>query len=357
MKNILDFIRRERLYFLLIVFILMVNTVVIYYPGRKAGGQKASIAQKSVKADKDLPGKVLDEFSLSPEETAKIVSQKKDLAFLLSISALLILLVLLSGLLIDSILVCMKLVGRSIDIRSQDPGRALWNIWDVARVAILFFFLGYMATIIESFLVREFRFLKNDNLRMIINSSILDTLSVIFILYFTVGQYKEKLTSLGISFKNFFRNVAYGIAGYIAAVPAFIFVLLITLIVINITKYVPERQAVVELFMKEKNAPFLIYTSFFASVIGPIIEELFFRGFMYGALKKYTGIFWATMITATVFASLHANLAGFLPIMVLGILLAYLYEKTGTLVSSITVHIIHNFSMVYFVFLIKQLRT
>jgi membrane protease YdiL (CAAX protease family) len=40
--------------------------------------------------------------------------------------------------------------------------------------------------------------------------------------------------------------------------------------------------------------------------------------------------------------------------MILGLLLTYLYERTGTLVSSITVHIIHNLSMVFLVFLVKQ---
>jgi membrane protease YdiL (CAAX protease family) len=123
----------------------------------------------------------------------------------------------------------------------------------------------------------------------------------------------------------------------------------------NMIKYVPEKQPVVELFLKEKNAPFLIYTSLFAAIVGPMIEELFFRGFMYNAFKKRIGIFWAMVITAATFATLHSHVVGFLPIMVLGMLLAYMYEKTGTLVSSITVHMVHNLSMVFLVFLVKQL--
>jgi membrane protease YdiL (CAAX protease family) len=100
---------------------------------------------------------------------------------------------------------------------------------------------------------------------------------------------------------------------------------------------------------------FLLYTSLFAAIAGPIIEEIFFRGFFYSAVKKYIGVFWATLITAAMFAGLHAHLVGFMPIFALGILLAYLYEKTGTLVSSITVHVIHNVGMVLLVFFVKQL--
>jgi membrane protease YdiL (CAAX protease family) len=42
--------------------------------------------------------------------------------------------------------------------------------------------------------------------------------------------------------------------------------------------------------------------------------------------------------------------------MILGILLAYLYEKTGSLVPSITVHITHNLASLFMVFLVKALN-
>jgi membrane protease YdiL (CAAX protease family) len=182
----------------------------------------------------------------------------------------------------------------------------------------------------------------------------LDVLVVVFIIYFAVRQHKEKLSALGISLKNFTRNVFYGVAGYIALVPILVMTLAVIAFIIKITNYTPEKQPVVELFLKEENMSFLLYSSIFASVIGPFIEELFFRAFMYGALRRYIGIFWAMIFTSAVFAALHTNVVGFVPIMMLGMLLAYLYEKTGTLVSSITVHVIHNLSMVFFVFLIKQ---
>jgi membrane protease YdiL (CAAX protease family) len=48
---------------------------------------------------------------------------------------------------------------------------------------------------------------------------------------------------------------------------------------------------------------------------------------------------------------------GFLPIMALGLLLTYLYEKTGSLVSSMAVHIMHNVAMVILVFLARNIGT
>jgi membrane protease YdiL (CAAX protease family) len=191
---------------------------------------------------------------------------------------------------------------------------------------------------------------------MMVNTSILDTLAVVFIIYFTVNQYRESLEAIGLSVKNFVKNVFYGLVGYIAAVPILIAVLGLVALVVNITKYVPERQPVVELFLKEKSVPFLIYSGIFTGVVGPVIEELFFRGFMYNAFKKRIGIFWAMLITSALFASLHTNVIGFLPIMVLGFVLAYMYEKTGTLVASVTVHMLHNLGMVFLLFLMKQIK-
>jgi membrane protease YdiL (CAAX protease family) len=156
-----------------------------------------------------------------------------------------------------------------------------------------------------------------------------------------------------LSAKNILRNILYGVTAYIALIPVLLAILAATAVVINITKYIPAKQPVVELLLKEKNTGFVLYSSLFAAVAGPFIEELFFRGFMYGAVKKYIGALAAAVVTSLIFAGLHAHVVGFFPIVALGLMLAYLYEKTGTLVSSITLHMIHNLSMVFLVFLIK----
>lgn len=346
MNKIIEVMRRDRLYILLLIFVILMN-VIMLLPADMRGKAKAAKVETR---------KNIEDLFVKRDDIERIFYEKRYLALLFSLTSLLVFFVLFLGIAIDVILLSFKLARKRIEIYTYKLQTAKWNLWDVAKVAILFLFFGYMAITTESLLIRTFPLLRDDNFRMILNSSVLDTLAVVFILYFTVWQYKETLTSLGVSFKNFFRNVFYGIAGYIATIPILIVLLAMTVAIANLIKYVPERQPVVELFLKEKDVTFLAYTSIFASLVGPIIEELFFRAFMYNAMKKYIGIFWSMLITACIFAALHTHIVGFLPIMVLGILLAYLYEKTGTLVSSITVHTIHNFSMLLFVFLIKQLK-
>ena len=355
MKKILEFLRRERMYMLLLIFIVTVNLLAVIHETPKAKSAKAAKEAKATTAKVEREKKFDQDMDLRRAETDKMLRSNPFLAVIFSLASLLIVALFLLGIFIDMILVSMRFKKKKLQIATYTYTAVRWGLIDVARVVILFLFFGYVLIVIESLLLRFLPLLKNDNIRMILNTSILDVLAVVLIIYFAVKERKADLVSLGISLKNFSKNVFYGAIGYLAAIPILLGTLSLIVVAVNITKYMPEKQPIVELFLKEKDVTLLMYSSIFAAVAGPIIEELFFRGFLYNALKKYIGIFWSMMLTAAVFAGLHSNLAGFLPILVLGIALTYIYEKTGTLVSSITLHVTHNLSMVFLVFLVKQL--
>ncbi|OON87697.1 hypothetical protein BXO88_03250 [Oribacterium sp. C9] len=77
------------------------------------------------------------------------------------------------------------------------------------------------------------------------------------------------------------------------------------------------------------------------SVAGaPIVEETFFRGIIYGKLRRYGKIF-AITITAFLFGLLHCNLIQFFTAVVIGILFGWIRENYG-LRYSILVHSCNN---------------
>lgn len=358
MKKILEFMRRERLYLLLLAFIIVINVIMMTEGSdRRAGAKKAAEEVKAAIAPAaGTEDKAKEILFMKREEVESALAKNKRLAALFSLSSLLITAVLLLGIMIDILLISRRVKNMSPEIHSYNGPLSRCVPWDVAKVVILFLFFGYMLIIIEALSLRSLPALKDDDFRMMVNTSILDVLAVVFIIYFTAHQYKDSLASIGLSLKNFVKNVFYGIVGYIAAVPLLVAVLLLVALVVSLTKYVPEKQMVVEMFLREKNVPFLIYSAIFTGIIGPIIEELFFRGFMYNAFKKRIGIFWAMFITSAIFASLHSNLVSFFPILALGFVLAYMYEKTGTIVSSVTVHMVHNLGMVFLLFMMKEIK-
>jgi len=79
------------------------------------------------------------------------------------------------------------------------------------------------------------------------------------------------------------------------------------------------------------------------AVSAPLLEETFFRGILYGALRRRYGVAAGVIFSAAIFASLHPQVPlGFLPIFALGALLAGLYEWRRSLIPGMVFHGIHN---------------
>lgn len=78
------------------------------------------------------------------------------------------------------------------------------------------------------------------------------------------------------------------------------------------------------------------------AVIAPLTEEIFFRGFLYAGLRTRVGIRNAMLISTLFFSALHFSVDAFVPIFVLGLFLAWTYEKTGSLYPGILLHAANN---------------
>jgi membrane protease YdiL (CAAX protease family) len=81
---------------------------------------------------------------------------------------------------------------------------------------------------------------------------------------------------------------------------------------------------------------------FAGAVIAPLAEEIFFRGLVFRSYLEAKGPLVAYLASSTVFALLHLNLPAFLPIMVLGLVLAGLYRLTGSLLPGVLAHTLNN---------------
>ncbi len=83
----------------------------------------------------------------------------------------------------------------------------------------------------------------------------------------------------------------------------------------------------------------------FAGVIlAPLSEEFLFRGYFYGALKRYCGAPASAIFTAALFAGIHLNLASLPSLFVLALCLTIAYEATGTLLLPVAMHALFNLS-------------
>ena len=83
------------------------------------------------------------------------------------------------------------------------------------------------------------------------------------------------------------------------------------------------------------------------AIVGPVLEELLFRGAITKALLQQYHPTKAILISALLFGIFHINPVQILPAFLIGILLAWSYYKTGSLIPCILMHILNNSLSVY----------
>ncbi|HXX37620.1 MAG TPA: CPBP family intramembrane glutamic endopeptidase [bacterium] len=83
-------------------------------------------------------------------------------------------------------------------------------------------------------------------------------------------------------------------------------------------------------------------------VVVPIGEEIFFRGLVFGALRRRMNLHTAVLLSALFFSAAHLEPIEFLPIMLLGVVLAYAYDRTGSLVPGMIAHGVNNLAALFF---------
>ena len=82
--------------------------------------------------------------------------------------------------------------------------------------------------------------------------------------------------------------------------------------------------------------------AFSAAIVAPIAEEVIFRGYLYPVAKKYSGPWVGMLFSSLVFAAGHGNVPLMLPLFLLGMIMAYSYEKTGSILAPISIHFCFN---------------
>lgn len=80
------------------------------------------------------------------------------------------------------------------------------------------------------------------------------------------------------------------------------------------------------------------------AVLAPVSEELFFRGMVFGGLRGRMAFLPAALLSAAFFGSLHLPTGPNTvpPLILFGFLLAWVYERSGSLWPAIVLHLINN---------------
>lgn len=174
----------------------------------------------------------------------------------------------------------------------------------------------------------------------------------LFITFFLTK--KEKLSVLGKNFfsNRFFKDIFMGIISFFVLIP---FLSLIDYFVLQIFNYygishLTDQVAVQAIKRAAQESQFLLYSLIFvATILTPIVEELWFRGFLQNWLKRYLGRKWTIILVAIFFSIIHystsqgiANTIILLKLFVVGLFLGFIFERQKSLIASIALHSFFN---------------
>ena len=114
---------------------------------------------------------------------------------------------------------------------------------------------------------------------------------------------------------------------------------LMCMLAVFLTKIFPEStQSMADTMAEYVKQPFWVLVA----VMPAVGEELMFRGFIFGTLKRRWRVLPAMLVTAAIFGIYHMSLSKFFTTALLGFMLVYVVEKTGSIFCSMLMHFCNN---------------
>ncbi len=184
-------------------------------------------------------------------------------------------------------------------------------------------------------------------------------IAIAVIIYFAKKHFTRGLKGFGLRFKTIPKDLAAAIINLITIAPLIIIAVQLTLF-IGMLIYGPDFQLTkhdqLQSIALYTQLPLQIIIVITTIVIAPIFEELLFRGlfqtmigsFLAGSefadtyIRTKQPAWLAIVCSSIIFASIHANISHRLALFVLAMCLGYAYEKSGSIIRPIFIHIIFN---------------
>lgn len=152
------------------------------------------------------------------------------------------------------------------------------------------------------------------------------------------------------------REIGAGAIGYLATVPAYLGAVVISLVLMSLFGGQSAGGNPVMEHLQGGPAGRIVLLAMLAIMWAPLVEETIFRGGLYRHLRARSSIGAAALITGVLFAFMHGY--GPLltpPLIVLGASFAILREWRGSLVASMTAHVLHNSATLGFALMLVSL--
>lgn len=239
------------------------------------------------------------------------------------------------------------------DSTSYKAAYPRWSIWDVLLVLAALLILVPASALLKQPAVKFFQNTAPARVHslLLLTGTAVQAGVMIGAVILLIRRKGARIKELGL---NWVHPAAHVLTGFWSGILLCFGVIGLGMLISMVTGPPPPQE--VEKLLQSFKAGREIWLPFVAiSVLAPISEEIYFRGMAYPVFKARFGKIPAMIISALFFASMHMDIYRLLPICLGGIGLAYLYEKTGSLITSIIAHSTWNTLMLTLLYTASQI--
>ncbi len=219
------------------------------------------------------------------------------------------------------------LVGRSV-IMAKGLSIKLGVAILIASYSISFL-LGYLLVPAQSYTLQEYLI---SPLFMLVQGAFSASMLLLTFLTARMQGWRSGDFGFGISFRIIASGAALGLGMFLVERASYHL----------LHSYIGESQLQRALVDAAQSEQGLVVMLLVGAILAPLSEEVYFRGYMFSALAKRVGERAGIALSSAYFAAAHLDARAFLPIFILGAILATAYAKTRSLTLVIIAHMVIN---------------
>lgn len=187
------------------------------------------------------------------------------------------------------------------------------------------------------------------------SSFVLIEIVIIVFIFISARRYFEGgLSGFGLSLKGIFKDIVSAAAMFVAVWPlvlAAIYLIIIIGRIIEGPDFQMQQNEGLAVILENKQWSLRLLMIFFATILTPIFEELIFRGLLQTYLRDLDYSPWQSIFIASIIFSILHPLMHLPALLILSVCMGYAYERSGSLLRPIFIHLFFNAAIIAFALL------
>ena len=185
---------------------------------------------------------------------------------------------------------------------------------------------------------------------------VIEIIVIVFVLISAKKHFQAGLKGFGLRAEGIFGDIAAAAAYFFAVWPLVMGAIFLVIKIGTILEgpdFQMQQNEGLAVILENDQLSLRLLMIFFAAIVTPIFEELIFRGLLQSYLRNIGYSPWRTIFIASIiFSVLHPWMH--LPaLLILSVCMGYAYEKSGSLLCSIFIHMFFNSATIAFALLGK----